>query len=344
MGLDVFRTAPAPLSTPQRRLVLATAIFVAATRLIAISATLWDWDEALFVLAVREYEVTQHHPHPPGFPVFVAAAKLVAFFGVSEFRALQTIVVLAAMALFPLLFFLARELRFEFRTAYLAALLFAFFPNVWFYGGTALSDVAALALIVTACALLLRGCRDVRSYYAGAVVLALAAGVRPQSLMMALVPALLASWIQFRSSWKRFVLATLLGAVILAACYAGAILASESPSAYLATMRGLSKYLHDVDSISNPHRQPLAQVAEPIFLRPMRGGRLPLVVLALASIGVIASFVKRHAGVWILLAIFLPFTIFAWLMLDTNSMCRYAIVWLPMYALLCAYGAGAVGR
>ncbi len=58
----------------QRPLLWGTALVVALSRLVAVSRSLWDWDEALFCLAIGEYDVTQHHPHPPGFPLYVAMA------------------------------------------------------------------------------------------------------------------------------------------------------------------------------------------------------------------------------------------------------------------------------
>jgi hypothetical protein len=63
-----------PLTRRQRWIVAALTAAIALTRLYALSRSLWDWDEALFSAGVRAYDVTQHHPHPPGFPRFVLAA------------------------------------------------------------------------------------------------------------------------------------------------------------------------------------------------------------------------------------------------------------------------------
>ena len=104
----------------------------------------------------------QHQPHPPGFPLYILAAKIVRPFVPTNFARCQTVTFLAACALFPLAFSLARELRFSFVTSYLGALLFVFFPNVWFYGGTAFSDIAGTAAAIAAAWLLFRGCRDAR--------------------------------------------------------------------------------------------------------------------------------------------------------------------------------------
>ena len=46
---------------------------VALTRIPALSRSLWDWDEALFCFAMQDYNVPAYRPHPPGFPLFLAA-------------------------------------------------------------------------------------------------------------------------------------------------------------------------------------------------------------------------------------------------------------------------------
>src|SRR5262249_750856 len=143
----------------------------------------WDWDEIEFMRGVRAYDVALHAPHPPGYPAFIALAKLLPL---DDFRALQIIVVVSAIFLFPVVFLLAHELRFSTRTALLGATLTAFLPNVWFYGGTALSDVPALILGLLACVLLMRD-RPI----AGAIVLAISIGFRTQNILLAIVPFVL---------------------------------------------------------------------------------------------------------------------------------------------------------
>jgi hypothetical protein len=103
------------------------AIVCAATRFLALARSLWDWDEALFCLGMRSYDVTSHHPHPPGFPVYIALGRIVRVVVHSDFRALQVVNIIAGMLVFPAMFFLARELRFPFVTAVIAAALCAFF-------------------------------------------------------------------------------------------------------------------------------------------------------------------------------------------------------------------------
>src|SRR5688500_15714173 len=76
---------PERLARGERRaIVIATAV-VAFTRLLALARGPWDWDEMLFLLGLRDYDVALHHPHPPGFPLFVLAAKLLVSSGLEPF-------------------------------------------------------------------------------------------------------------------------------------------------------------------------------------------------------------------------------------------------------------------
>src|SRR3954452_2501040 len=111
-----------PLTARQRNLIIILALFVALTRLYAISHSMWDWDEVLFAGALHHYDVAQHHPHPPGFPLFFALARLARVFIADDFHALRAISILASLFLFPAMFALARSLRFRFRTCVVAAL------------------------------------------------------------------------------------------------------------------------------------------------------------------------------------------------------------------------------
>ncbi|HEX8152038.1 MAG TPA: hypothetical protein VF698_02880, partial [Thermoanaerobaculia bacterium] len=103
-------TAPAPLTKRQQWLVLGASAIVILTRWLAIARTPWDWDEMLFILAMRDYDVAAHHPHPPGFPLFIGFAKLLRFVVEDDFRALQAVTFIGAAFVFRALFLFAREL------------------------------------------------------------------------------------------------------------------------------------------------------------------------------------------------------------------------------------------
>ena len=338
--------APEPLSPIQRRLVLLGTIVVALSRLAALARSLWDWDEALFSSAVQAFDVTQHHPHPPGFPWFIGLAKGLQLVAGSEFRALQLVTLAGALVLFPLMVLLGVELRARFSTAYVSALLLVFFPNVWFFGGTAFSDIPSLALVLFALVLLLRGCRDRNSYLAGALVLGIAAGFRPQNLLVGFVPALLATWSRIRStrSVVQPLAAAAIGLAIIGAGYGGAVLASGGWQPYRETVATHSAYITAVDSYRSPTRPPLVLLFDDFFVKPYRVFPINIPIAALVAIGVLAGLLRRRRGIVLVLAIFGPFCLVGWLMLDHNSVSRFSIAWAPMIAFTAASGVSVVAQ
>lgn len=311
--------------------------FVALTRIPALSQSLWDWDEALFCLAMHDYDVPAYRPHPPGFPLFIAAARVVRVLSsMSDFHALQAIAFLSSCALFPLAVLLARSLRFPMRTSILAALLFVFLPNVWFYGGTGLSDIPAIALTLAAAALLLRG-----SGLAGAIVLGIAIGVRPQAALFGCAPFLVFAWNE-RRRWKRVAGAASIVFVVSLASYLGAALASSSFGAYARSIAVHVQMFRDVDAFTNPSRPPVVSLLRDYLVTPMGGGHLSMLIALLALIGLLR--VRGEARVAIAIAMFAPFMLFALFITDVNSVHRFSTAYVFLYALLAAHAASLLPR
>jgi hypothetical protein len=310
---------------------------VALTRIPALSRSLWDWDEALFCFAMQDYDVPAYRPHPPGFPLFLAAARAArTLLSLSDFHALQAITFLSSCALFPLAVLLARSLRFSMRTSMLAALLFVFLPNVWFYGGTGLSDLPAIALTLAAAVLLLRG-----SGLAGAIVLGIAIGVRPQAALFGCAPFLVFAWNE-RRRWKRVAAAASIVLLISLASYLGAALASSSVGAYARSIAVHARMFREVDAFTNPSRPPVVSLLGDYLVTPMGGGRLSMFVALLALIGLLH--VRGEARVAIAVAMFAPFALFALFMTDVNSVHRFSTAYVLLYALLAAHAASLLPR
>jgi hypothetical protein len=329
----------------ERRIVLALSIAIALTRLLAIAHSLFDWDEGLFSLGVRDYDVTDHRPHPPGYPLFILAAKAIALTGLDAFRSVQVVVVLGALFVFPAVYFLARELGFDFPTSAAGAAVYAFLPNVWIYGGTAFSDVPATTVVLFACALLLRGRRDARAYIAGAVLLGIAVGIRPANLLVGAVPALLATWAQVRAkSYRSVAAAMFLGAAIVAASYAGAALASRGVQDYIRMVQEQSKYVRDVDSWRNPGRPSLYEAAKLFILWPFWHKDVLNALAIGATMSAVWAIARRRTAPLLTLAIFTPLAVTSWLNLDIATTARYAIGYMAAHALLCADGFRLFGR
>ena len=336
-----FRSAPEPLTRHQRAIFIALALFCAASRFLAMARSLWDWDEALFTMAMRDYDVTMHHPHPPGFPVYIAMAKVMRLVVSDDFRALQSVNMIAAVLVFPAMFLFARELRLGFTTSASAAALFAFFPNVWFFGGGGFSDVPSIVLVLFAAAFLLRGIRDRKSYFIGTLLLALAIGIRPQNLLVGLVPGILATW---RRRWWEILIALLLGIVIVGTAFGSAIHFTGSLDDYLRMVREHGDYITRVDSFRAPARPPLWRIFDRFFIKQYQSPVLSVIASLFVVISIAGAIRERSRPLLLNALTFGAFALFAWLMLDRFSISRFSIGYQPMFAVFVADGIRRAGR
>jgi len=262
----------------------------------------------------------------------------------ADFRALQAINLAAGMLVFPAVFMLARELRFRFATSAIAATLCAFFPNVWFFGGTAFSDVPSIVLVVFSVALFFRGCRDARAYIAGSFLLALAVGIRPQNFLIGLFPGALATWVRARQSWRDVVFAALIGVVTVGVAFGGAIAATGSWQGYIKTVRTHGAYISSVDSFRSPGRPPLWRLLDRFFIKQYDEPVLNIVTSIFVLASIAGAIRARDRAILYLALSFGPFAILAWLMLDRYSVSRFSIGYIPMFALLAADGIDRLTR
>jgi hypothetical protein len=334
-------TLAPPLSSRQRIVFWTTAVVCAASRFLAMARSMWDWDEALFSLGMRSYDVTLHHPHPPGFPAYIAMGRVLRLVLASDFRALQTVNLIAGALAFPAMFLLARELQIRFETSIIAAALFAFFPNVWFFGGTAFSDVPSIVVVIFAVVFLLRGRDSSRDYLFGTFLLALAIGMRPQNLLIGLFPGILAT---MRRSARDIVAAVSIGVVVVAVAYGGAIYATGSVHDYMSTVRAHGDYIARIDSFHSPDRPPLWRLFDRFFLKQYEHPALSVITSIFVAISIIAAIRARDRAMLHNFLIFGPFAISAWLMLDRFSINRFSIGYAPMFAIFAADGIARVSR
>ncbi len=317
------------MSRHEKQIVLALSIVIALTRLLALSRSMWDWDEGLFSIALHDFNVAAHHPHPPGFPLYVAVGRAMRLFIHDDFRALRAIELIASMFLFPAMFTLARAMKFPFAIAVSAGVLLAFFPNVWFYGGTAFSDVFNLVLLLAALALLF-GDR----YLLGTIVFALSLLVRPQNVLCA-YPWFVASW--RRRRWKDIIAAAAIAIVIVAIGY-GIAAKATGWRAYVDSVRAHQHYIASVDGYKNPHREPSLHFFPLFVIDPFEAGNRMIVVFAFAVLAIVIP-KRRDLEA---LATFGPMIVFALFMLNPTGASRLSLEYMPLHALLAADGIARV--
>jgi hypothetical protein len=333
-----------PLTRAQRLTVAGTAIVVALTRFLALAKGPWDWDEILFCMAVNDYNVAAHQPHPPGFPFYIFLARIVRFFTDSDFHALQTVNVIAAMLVLPVMFAVARAFRLDFVTSLWAAFLFAFLPNVWFYGGTAFSDVPAMLLFLGAIAAFLFAARtgSARTYFLASIILAAGMMIRPQNAIVALFPWGVATWELVRAKRLRIaIIGASLAAGLTALGYGIAAWVTDFES-YFTALYLHSKYVTAADAITATARPPLYKVAA-MMIDPYEAGKVSIVINVLMFIGVLWGIARgpRRPLREILLT-FAPFFIFAMFAVNPLGASRFSLNWLAGVVLLAALGTNAL--
>ena len=334
-------SGPSPLTPRQRNIFWILAVVCAASRFVTMARSLWDWDEALFSLGMRDYDVTSHHPHPPGFPVYIAAAKVLRLFIASDFRSMQALNLIAGALVFPAMFLLARQLRLRFETCAIAATLFAFFPNVWFFGGSAFSDVPSIVLVVFAAAFLFRGARSRRDYFLGTLLLALAIGIRPQNFLVGLFPGVVAT---LRRPIRDVLTALVLGIVVVGVSYGSAVSATGTYDQYMTTVRAHADYISRIDSFRSPERPPLWRIFDRFFLKQYQSGLMSIFTSLFVLISAIGAIRGRDGRMLSNFLTFAPFAIMAWLMLDRYSISRFSIGYAPMFAIFAADGIERAAR
>jgi hypothetical protein len=148
---------------------------------------LYNWDAVQFALALREYDVVKHQPHPPGYILYVALGRLVnAWIDNPTAAYVGLAVVFSGLTTF-MVYLLAR-IVYDRATALVAATLLAVSPLFWFYGSVGLTYAAEALCATTVAYFAFRALRGSETdAWLAAGYLGLAGGVR-QSILFLLLP------------------------------------------------------------------------------------------------------------------------------------------------------------
>jgi hypothetical protein len=148
---------------------------------------LYNWDAVQFALALREFDIAKHQPHPPGYLLYVLLGRaLHAWFGDPTFAYVGLAMLFSAATTF-VVYRLGRRL-YDRVTATAAAALLAVSPLFWFYGSVGLTyagEAFGASLVAWYAYGALRG--SPRALYLGALTLGLMGGMR-QSVLVLLFP------------------------------------------------------------------------------------------------------------------------------------------------------------
>ncbi|HEV7768130.1 MAG TPA: hypothetical protein VGQ76_24220 [Thermoanaerobaculia bacterium] len=296
---------------------------IVALHCATIPRSIWEFDESLFVAGVEQYEPLLHHPPPPGYPLYIGFAKLVAVFTPDAFTALLATSVIA-VALGFLVFVLAFATITDLRTGVVAAVLLYGSPAVLISGTLPQSDAGALALL----GLAIWGCTREKPALCG-LFCAIAIGWRLQ-LSIAIVPMFLAAVVMMRS-WRDRAIAVSAFGLACVAWFVPLVMQAGGPESYWKWLSGQAKYYAAHDADLSRSGQSAAHIALRFIAHPWgpKFLSLPLLVLAIAGIRRNRRLIPLAAGGLVYLG-------FALATMDPADAVRYAIPSLPLIALLAA--------
>ncbi len=312
------------------RLLLAVLLsVVAVSRLLLVPGIPWEQDEALFAAAAYDTDLAQHRPHPPGFPLWIAAAKAGRTLAGDPLLALQLLSALSSTVLVLLLVLLWRPVLGD-GSAMAGAALFTALPGVWFHAPRAFSTTPATTLAAGAALFWTR--RGPLALLGGSVLTGAAVLVRPVLAPPLAAMLLLALWLR-REPLRRVLGAVVLCGVVVAAGFAPLVVDTGGVRAFLTVCRE-----HFQGHAGALHLAPWT--VSGLGVVRASGGSLAfaaLVFLAVAGVGG-SRLGRRERAAW---AALLAVTA-AWILLAHNR--TYPRYTVPLFTLLAVPAAHGVRR
>jgi len=160
-------------------LTIAVLLLLVLTRALVFPESVWDQDEAYLCHAVIDFDPVDNQPHPPWFPAWVAAGRLVAPLFAAPADGLRVLSGLSSVwMVFPLTALFGLWMRRDLALA--SALLYLCLPGPWFLSGRCFSDTPATFLLVMTAAWWLRPGPSRSDLLCGSLAGGLCLLVRPQ--------------------------------------------------------------------------------------------------------------------------------------------------------------------
>ena len=328
-------------------LAVALAVVFLAFHLPYFPQSLEDLDSVNFALGVRDYDVGQHQPHPPGYPFYVLIAKGLRVFTGSELSALSLLSMLAGAIGVVAMAALARRVIGA-EPALWAALMAMTSPLYWFTAARPLSDMAGLAAAVGIQVLTLAS-TSARQLCVAAFCAALATGLRSQVAWLTL-PLIVAQAFKpaiagLKPGAASGRIAALAGALLaftagVLAWLIPLVMITGGPRAYWAVLsfQGAADVTNIQILLTHHSPRDIADALYYAFIAPWATWPIAVVVLLLATLGFVALAWRSFRMLATIAAAFGPYFVFDLLFQETFTS-RYALPLVIPVALLAGTGA-----
>jgi hypothetical protein len=290
---------------------------------------LYNWDAVQFALALHEFDIAKHQPHPPGYLLYVALGRLLnASLGDPTLAYVALAMLFSAGTTF-VLYWLARRL-FDRATALIAASLLAVSPLFWFYGSVGLT-YAGEAFAASVVAWFAYGALTghVSSLYWGALALGLTGGMR-QSVLVLLLPLWFGSALLGIRSRRRVAIASAILLATVLAWLLPMVWLTGGPAAYIGASTQLyGSVLLPTSVLGGSLEITLAQARYLLESTLVGLGPLGLVALALPAYARRMGWSRPE---WFLLGWMVPPIVFY--MLIHFGQAGYVLTFLPALVIL----------
>jgi hypothetical protein len=327
---------------PARRrgaLVLAAALCF-LSRVPFLSPTLDDIDSVNYALALERFDPTLHQPHAPGYPLEVAASRMVAWFFPEPVVALALVSAIAQALVVVPLHALFTAFGSSPRVVWTAIAVTLCCPVLWLNGGRAESDSLGLLAAMSAAALLIQTPVRPSRLLFGSFLAGLAPGARLQSLFLTGLPFLRALW-KAEKGRLLAVAAAILGTVLWVA---PVLVASGGVRPYArAFAETMGQAAESEPLLTDLSLNRIARALEWVFLRPWGHPVLALAVLVLAAVGAVHLARRRRTSLVLALLVFGPYLLLHFFVQEVDCL-KYSLLYIPFLAFLAVEGAESLKR
>jgi len=325
------------------------AALVLISRIVTAPRTPWENDEFLFAEAVRKFDPSRYHPHPPGFPLLVLIGKVFAWFVHDPWRALVVFSVIAAPIGFVAIARAFRNWIDDPNLAICGALLYYFSASMLVHGTLALSDGPAMMFLGLALFAISRphDAEHDRNAIAIGIWTSAAIGTRPQ-LLIPIAPMLIIAVLQMRTMRQRAACVIAFG-LLSAMWFLPLVDAAGGFEATRLYETKQAQYVAAHDATISRGGRSIAQLVVRFVFHPWGTKYVTLPLFACVFLG-IAAFLrllrreKLRSTLWPLIAFTIVQLIFELGWMDPADAARYSLPIMILIALLAALGLDVIRR
>src|SRR3954452_10257936 len=325
------------------------AVVVLISRIVTAPRTPWENDEFLFAEAVRNFDPSRYHPHPPGFPLLVLIGKVFAWFVHDPWRALVVFSIVAAPIGFVAIARAFRNWIGDPNLAICGAGVYYFSASMLVHGTLALSDGSAMMFLGLGL-FAVSSPHDAEPDRHGVAIgiwTSAAIGTRPQ-LLVPIAPMLIVALLQMRTMRQRAACVIAFG-LLSAMWFLPLVDAAGGFEATRLYEAKQAQYVaaHDA-SISRGGRS-MAQLVVRFLFHPWGTKYVTLPLFACVFLGV-AAFLrllrrdKLRSTLWPLIAFTVVQLVFELGWMDPADAARYSLPIMILIALLAALGLDVIRR